>query len=143
MRTETDLLGELQIPEDKLYGIHALRAAGNFPAPGPFPVEWYQSIGTVKQACYITYRHFRDTAVKKGLSPPKGHEWMTGHVIDALEEAAKEVGEGKYFEHFIVPAMQGGAGTSINMNINEIVANAALLKCGYQPGEYTRIDPLD
>ncbi|MFO8002112.1 MAG: lyase family protein, partial [Marinilabilia sp.] len=63
--------------------------------------------------------------------------------IDALEEAAKEVGEGKYFEHFIVPAMQGGAGTSINMNINEIVANAALLKCGYQPGEYTRIDPLD
>ena len=51
-------------------------------------------------------------------------------------ESAQEVSEGKHFEHFIVPAVQGGAGTSINMNINEIITNSSLLKTGNNPGDY-------
>ena len=58
-----------------------------------------------------------------------------------LIAAAKEVSEGKYFDQFIVPAVQGGAGTSINMNINEIITNAALLNTGHKCGEYNFIDP--
>jgi len=143
MRTESDLLGEVRIPEDKLYGIHSARAQLNFPEPAPFPPEWYQAIGSVKRACYITYRHFRDTALKKELNPPAGHQWISDQVLDALEEAAGEIEKGLYFDHFIVPAMQGGAGTSINMNINEIIANAALIKCGHRPGQYDVIHPLD
>jgi len=58
-------------------------------------------------------------------------------------EAAGDVAEGKSFGHFIVPAVQGGAGTSINMNINEIIANTALIKTGSKPGEYEKIDPTE
>ena len=54
MRKETDLLGEKEIPEDALYGIHSLRARENFPDSTAFPQEWYKAIGMVKQACYLT-----------------------------------------------------------------------------------------
>ncbi len=68
---------------------------------------------------------------------------ISDDILDALAEAAGEVSEGKYFEHFIVPAIQGGAGTSINMNINEIIANAALHKKGSKYGSYEIIDPTE
>lgn len=141
-RIEKDSLGEKQIPADALYGIHALRAKNNFPDVTPFPPEWYRAVGTVKLACYHTYRKFRDAAsVKYGKTlqlPVIGDE-----ILNALTDAAKEVSEGRYYEHFIVPAVQGGAGTSINMNINEIITNTALLKTGNKCGEYTYIHPVE
>ena len=69
--------------------------------------------------------------------------FIDDEVLDALEQSASEVSEGKYFEYFIVPAIQGGAGTSINLNINEIITNRALIILGYKPGNYDVIDPIE
>ncbi len=130
------------IPADALYGIHAARARENFPYGGSFPEEWYRAMGVVKLACYNTYRKFRDAAIKKfGRELP--FRIIDDHILDALAGSAIEVSEGRHFEHFIVPAVQGGAGTSINMNINEIITNSALLKTGNKCGEYTFIDPTE
>jgi len=143
MRVEEDFLGKKEIEEQHLFGIHSLRARENFDNSTLFPVEWYRAIGLVKLAYYKTYRKFRDTAREKSLPSPGGHMWLPDKIIDALENAAVEVSEGRHFSHFIVPAVQGGAGTSINMNVNEIIANVALLKTGRKPGDYHYIDPLD
>jgi aspartate ammonia-lyase len=141
-RTEKDTLGEKEIPSNALYGIHALRAKENFPDDTPFPVEWYKGVGTTKLACYNTYRKFRDAATGK-YGNDLSFRIISDNILDAMAEAAGEVSEGKYFEHFIVPAIQGGAGTSINMNINEIIANAALHKTGSKYGNYDKIDPTE
>jgi aspartate ammonia-lyase len=141
-RTEKDTLGEKQVPVDALYGIHALRAKENFPNKTQFPVEWYKAVGIIKLACYRTYRKFRDAAIEK-LGQKLPVKIINDKILDALISAAEEVADGNHFNHFIVPAVQGGAGTSINMNINEIIANAALLKHGNKCGEYTIIDPTE
>lgn len=141
-RTEKDNLGQKEIPSDALYGIHALRAKENFPYNTPFPVEWYKAAGLTKLACYHTYRKFRDSAKGKYGEHP-AVRYIPDEILDMIITAAREVSEGKYFEHFIVPAIQGGAGTSINMNINEIIANAALIETGADPGDYDRIDPTE
>ena len=141
-RIENDSLGQKEIPADALYGIHAVRAKENFPGNTPFPVEWYKAVGTTKLACFNTYRKFRNAATQKfGRQVPV--KIIDDDILNALTEAAIEVSEGKHFEHFIVPAVQGGAGTSINMNINEIIANTALLKSGHKCGEYSFIDPIE
>jgi aspartate ammonia-lyase len=141
-RIEKDTLGEKQIPADALYGIHAVRAKENFSGNTQFPVEWYKSVGVTKHACYITYRKFRNAGIEKlGESFP--FKIISDDILKPLIEAAGEIAEGSHFDHFIVPAVQGGAGTSINMNINEIIANAALIKSGYKCGEYNYIDPLE
>jgi aspartate ammonia-lyase len=141
-RLETDRLGERKIPSDALFGIHAVRARENFPANSRFPLEWYKAVGITKLACYNTYRKFRDAVTEK-----RGHttllKLIDNKVLEALISAAHEVSEGKHFDQFIVPALQGGAGTSINMNINEIITNCSLLKSGYKCGEYTYIDPTE
>jgi aspartate ammonia-lyase len=141
-RIEKDSLGQKQIPADALYGIHALRAKENFPGNTLFPVEWYKAVGITKLACYKTYRKFRDAATEKFRQnlPVK---IINNEILDALIEAAGGVAEGTNFDQFIVPAVQGGAGTSINMNINEIITNSALLKNGHKCGEYSFIDPLE
>ena len=141
-RTEKDSLGEKQIPADALYGIHALRAKENFPVNNPFSADWYKAVGITKLACYKTYKKFHKAASEKfgDNIPVKSIE---NSVIDGLINTAAEVAEGKYFEYFIVPAIQGGAGTSINMNINEIIANATLLQLGNKCGEYSFIDPIE
>jgi aspartate ammonia-lyase len=141
-RIEKDSLGEKQIPADALYGIHAARAKENFPGNSQFPVEWYKAVGTTKLACYNTYRKFRDEAVQKS-GKNVAVKIINDDILDALQKAAGEVAEGTWFEHFIVPALQGGAGTSINMNVNEIITNSALLYTGNKCGEYTYIDPLE
>jgi aspartate ammonia-lyase len=141
-RIEKDSLGEKQIPSDALYGIHALRAKENFPGDTQFPVEWYKAVGITKLACYMTYRKFRDAATEK-LGDKLPIKIISNDILEALCEAAEEVASGSYFEHFIIPAVQGGAGTSINMNINEIIANTALLKRGHICGEYEYTDPLE
>lgn len=132
-RTEKDSLGERQIPADALYGINAVRARENFPFHQPFPVEWYKTVGITKLACYKTYRKFRDAAFSK-LGDKLPFKKIHDNTIDALIDSAAEVADGKYFDQFIVPAVQGGAGTSINMNINEIITNASLLKTGRKCG---------
>jgi aspartate ammonia-lyase len=141
-RIEKDSLGQKQIPADAFYGIHALRAKENFPGKSQFPVEWYQAVGITKLACYNTYLRFRDAAIEKfGDDLPV--KIIKDDILDALITASKEVSEGNHFDHFIVPAIQGGAGTSINMNINEIITNIALLKTGHKCGEYGAIDPTE
>lgn len=140
VRIERDSIGKIEIPADALYGIHAARAKNNFPAEFPFPLEWYKSTGLVKVACYRTYRSFRDAVTAR-----KGKDYtlplINDEKLDALIFGATCVSEGKYFDHFIVPAVQGGAGTSINMNINEIITNLGLINTGHKPGDYTFLDP--
>ena len=141
-RIEKDSLSEKQIPSDALYGIHAARAKENFPGNTPFPVEWYMAVGVTKQACYLTYRKFRNAAIEKfGVIPNLKN--VSDDILEPLIFGASEVANGSYFDHFIVPAVQGGAGTSINMNINEIITNSALLKSGFKCGEYNVIDPIE
>jgi len=141
-RVEKDSLGQKQIPSDALYGIHAVRAKENFPGNTQFPVEWYKAVGITKLACYKTYKKFRNAAIEK-LGQALPVKIINDEILDALTEAAGEVAEGKHFDQFIVPAVQGGAGTSINMNINEIIANSALLSIGKKCGEYNLIDPTE
>lgn len=143
MRIEKDFLGEVNIPVDALYGIHSYRAKQNFANPLPFSIEWYKAMGTVKLACYRTVRKLLK-AVRKEHPDLMDHlKLPTEKILGALESAATEVSSGSHFEHFIVPAVQGGAGTSINLNVNEIISNVALLGLGYKPGEYQLVDPIE
>ena len=141
-RIEKDTLGQKQIPPDALYGIHAVRAKENFPGNTQFPVEWFKAVGITKLACYNTYRKFRNAALEK-LGQALPVRIIKDEILDALTEAAGDVAEGKHYDQFLVPALQGGAGTSINMNINEIIANSALLSTGNRCGEYNIIDPTE
>ncbi len=141
MRIEKDHIGQKKIPKNALYGIHALRAKENFPVQNPFAIEWYKAVGKVKLAFYKTYMRFSKEVGKRYQDPPIS--LINAEVIDAMATAAVEVSDGKYFEHFIVPAVQGGAGTSINMNVNEIIANTALIKYGKKPGDYDHIHPIE
>ncbi len=142
MRKEKDNIGEVELPKDALYGLHAWRSKQNFPDNTPFHIEWYRAVGIVKLAAYHTIRAFHEAVMnlQSGNMLPAGLEDI--RVFDRLADAANEVSAGQHFEHFIVPAFQGGAGTSINMNINEILANVALQKAGLPPGSYAHIDPF-
>jgi aspartate ammonia-lyase len=141
-RTEKDALGQKQIPSDALYGIHAVRAKENFPGNTQFPIEWYKAVGITKHACYNTYRKFRVAATEKSKKDLP-FKIISDDVLESLILAAKEIASGSHFDQFIVQAVQGGAGTSINMNINEIITNIALLKTGHKCGDYSFIDPLE
>ena len=143
MRTEKDFIGEVRIPADALYGIHSVRARDNFDNQVKFPLEWYKATGSVKLACYRTVRKLLNALAKE-------HPDMIAHlsipdeqVLGAMEAAATAIASGDYFEYFIVPGTQGGAGTSINLNVNEIIANAALLSMGKRPGAYEHVDPIE
>ena len=143
MRTEKDFLGKISIPAGALYGIHSVRARDNFNNQVSFPVEWFRATGSVKLACYRTVRK-----LVKALK--KEHPALIAHLsipdektLGAMEAAATAITSGDYFEYFIVPGTQGGAGTSINLNINEIIANAALISLGKKPGEYAYVDPIE
>ena len=143
MRTEEDFLGKKEIPADALYGIHSLRASENFPCKMEFHSEWYQAIGLTKLACYRTYRTFIKAATQKFGRIPGAISPISEDILEEMDLAATEIAAGMHFDHFIVPAVQGGAGTSINMNINEIIANTTLLKLESLPGNYTLIDPIE
>ncbi len=143
MRTEKDFLGEVSIPADALYGVHSVRARENFNNQVAFPVEWFRATGSVKLACYRTVRK-----LLKALK--KEHPEMISHLsipdektLGAMEAAATAITSGDHFGYFIVPGTQGGAGTSINLNVNEIIANAALISLGKKPGDYQHVDPIE
>lgn len=126
-----------------MFGIQSLRAKENFPDETPFFIEWYQAVGLVKQACYITYRRFASSLIEQYGQDQNLVPLIPDEIIDALVASALEIAEGKHFDHFIVPALSGGAGTSINMNVNEIIANLSLLRLGKKPGDYQFVDPIE
>lgn len=130
-RIEHDLLGERAVPAEALYGVHTVRALENFPLAGrPVNPALVAAYGTVKLACAQTNRAlgaWADDAAK----------------ADAIERACGEMAEGLLTEYVVVDALQGGAGTSTNMNVNEVLANRALELLGEPKGNYARVSPLD
>ena len=129
-RIEKDLLGPKQIRADVLWGIHTVRAVENFPLSGQLVhPELIKAYGEVKLAC-------------AQINSQLGF-WKDNKKSEAIEQACSEMSRGLLSGHIIVDAMQGGAGTSTNMNINEVIANRALLILGGNPGDYDRICPLD
>ena len=142
-RIETDSLGSKEIPAEALYGIHSVRAKENFPDQTPFHIEWYKALGVVKLSCYKAYSSFCHAVKDKrpGISLP--FELLETNILEAMDYAATSIAKGEHFDSFIVPAISGGAGTSINMNVNEIIANLALAGLGLPYGNYERIDPIE
>jgi aspartate ammonia-lyase len=131
LRTERDLLGEMGIAAGALYGIHTARALENFPLAGrPVHQELARAYGTVKLACAMTNRALGAWAD----DPAKA---------DAIERACRELSEDALASHIVVDLLQGGAGTSTNMNVNEVLANRALEILGLPHGAYDRVSPLD
>jgi len=143
MRKEKDQLGSINLPESALYGIHSARARDNFHDKSRFHKDWYKAIGKVKLACYITYEKFRNAVDKNHPDLVGSLPQISDDSVQALKLAATEVSDGKHFEDFIVPAIQGGAGTSINMNVNEILCNRALILLNKKPGDYSILDPIE
>jgi aspartate ammonia-lyase len=143
MRTEKDFIGEVRIPADAFYGIHSVRARDNFDNQVKFPLEWYKATGSVKLACYRTVRKLLKALAKEHPDMIAHLSIPDEHVLGAMETAATAIASGDYFEYFIVPGTQGGAGTSINLNVNEIIANAALVSLGKRPGAYEHVDPIE
>jgi aspartate ammonia-lyase len=130
-RIERDYLGELPVPSEAFYGIHTARALDNFPlARRPVHPQLVRAYGSVKLACARTNRALGVWAD----DPAKA---------DAIERACSELSEGKLAEHIVVDTLQGGAGTSTNLNVNEVLANRALAILGLAPGTYDRVSPLD
>ncbi len=143
MRIESDYLGSREIPDDALFGIHSLRAKENFPDTTSFHIEWYKAMGLIKLACYLTFVEFVKAIKSDSEISRKEFSLVSDEVIGSLIKSSKEIADGKHFDHFIVPAIQGGAGTSINMNINEIITNLALVNLGHKQGDYKYIDPIE
>ncbi|MES0862938.1 aspartate ammonia-lyase [Ruegeria sp. SCPT10] len=130
-RSEADTIGSLDLPIGALHGIQTERARQNFPITG-VPLSHFPSIvvalAMVKQAAV------RANIEIGGIKPQKA---------EAIDAACQEIIDGKHHEHFMVDMIQGGAGTSTNMNANEVIANLALTKLGYAPGEYEHLHPND
>ncbi|MBC8377999.1 MAG: aspartate ammonia-lyase [Planctomycetes bacterium] len=130
-RTESDLLGTIDVPADALWGIHTARAKENFPfRTRPVPPGMIGAYGTVKRACLTTC----DQLGVWGTDQPK---------TEAIVRACTEMSEGQLNEHIVVDLMQGGAGTSLNMNVNEVLANRALQILNKPLGSYTIVSPTD
>ncbi|HAU38647.1 MAG TPA: aspartate ammonia-lyase [Phycisphaerales bacterium] len=129
-RVEKDLLGEKSVPAGALYGVYTARAVENFSALACRPVRasLIHAYGAVKLACARTNRElgFLDDAKSR-----------------ALEQACAEMMEGKLDAHIVVDALQGGAGTSTNMNVNEVIANRAIQLLGGRPGQYELVSPTE
>ncbi|MGB5262023.1 MAG: lyase family protein, partial [Lutimonas sp.] len=130
-RTESDLLGDIQVPADAYYGAQAARAIDNFQISGQYTnnyPDFMKAWGMIKLACARA-----NTDVGE-LTPAK---------LKMIEPACQELIKGNYLDQFRVDLYQGGAGTSTNMNANEVLANIALEKAGYKKGEYDKISPND
>lgn len=127
-RTENDLLGSRAVPADALYGIHTVRALENFPlARRTVHPALIHAYGWVKLACAQTNLQLH---------------YLPEDVGEALCTAATALARGELDQHVVVDALQGGAGTSLNMNVNEVLANRALELLGKPPATYESIHPL-
>lgn len=128
-RIEKDVLGEIEVPADAYYGIHTVRALRNFPiSPFRVPPEFIVALAEVKEAC-------ARANVRSGL--------LEESIGEAIIKAAREVAEGGLSDQFPVDALQGGAGTSTNMNMNEVLANRAIELLGGVKGDYRIVDPIE
>jgi aspartate ammonia-lyase len=128
-RLEHDLLGDRQVPNEALYGVHTLRALENFPISG-IPISQYS--GLVRALAEVKLAAVQTNA-ELGL--------IDAERTKAIAEACKEIIEGKHHEHFVVDVIRGGAGTSSNMNANEVVADRALEILDAERGDYHRLHP--
>lgn len=127
MRIETDLLGSMEVEKEAYYGIQTLRAVKNFPITHNKPHrELIKAVGLVKGA-----------AAKANLFVGSLGE----RVAQGIIQASQEVAEGKFDQQFIVDVIQGGAGTSFNMNANEVIANRAIEILGGEKGNYDLVHP--
>ncbi len=130
-RLEHDLLGEREVPSNVYYGVHTLRALENFPISN-IPISNYpnfiKALACVKQACALANHELGLLEDKKS---------------NAIVSACKEIMDGKLCEEFVVDVIQGGAGTSTNMNANEVIANRGLEILGFERGDYKKLHPLE
>lgn len=128
-RTEKDPLGTLEVPADALYGVQTMRARQNFPISGLMPLEPFVVAQVwIKRAAALTHKETGRLDAK---------------LADAIVQAADEVLAGQHREHFVVDPYQAGAGTSHNMNANEVLANRANEILGGERGTYTPVHPND
>ena len=130
-RTEKDLLGEKQVPANAYYGVQTLRALENFQLSG-IPINHYPEF---IQAWAIVKLAAAQANTDVGAMKPER--------LAAIEKAAQAVRDGKYQDQFMVDWYQGGAGTSTNMNANEVLANVGLELTGHKKGEYQFLEPHD
>ena len=129
VRTEKDSIGTKNVPEDVYYGVQSLRAAENFHITGlNMHPEIINSLAYIKKAAAITN-------CEAGLLDKK--------IAQAIVKACDEILGGKLHEDFIVDPIQGGAGTSLNMNANEVIANRANEILGGKKGDYSIVNPND
>ncbi|MEI6845682.1 MAG: lyase family protein, partial [Candidatus Firestonebacteria bacterium] len=127
-RIEKDQLGEKAIPAEAYYGIHTARALENFKISGrPVNFSLIKTIALVKKAAAQTNHELK---------------YLTDEKAQAIVAAAEEIIDGALKEQFPVDALAGGAGTSVNMNVNEVIANRAIELLGRQKGEYAVVDPF-
>ncbi len=130
-RIESDLLGELKVPSEAYYGVQTQRAINNY------------KISNTKMCDYpdyviaIAYVKMAAAQANKELGS------IDGTIADAIVKACQEIVDGKYHKDFPTDMIQGGAGTSVNMNANEVIANRALEILGHQKGEYKFCSPND
>ncbi len=128
-RTEKDPLGTREVPADALYGVQTVRALENFPISGLRPLKPFVTAQVwIKKAAALTHRETGRLDAK---------------LADAIVQAADEVLDGRWDDHFVVDPYQAGAGTSHNMNVNEVLANRANELLGGARGEYKPVHPND
>ena len=129
MRLESDSIGEMEVPGEAYYGVQALRANENFPITGnSLHPDFIKNMARIKRAAAITN-------MRAGRLKPE--------IANAIESACNEVVCGMFASEFIVDGIQGGAGTSANMNMNEVIANRAIeMLCG-KKGDYSIVHPND
>jgi len=127
MRLEHDFLGEIEVPDNVYYGVQTLRAMENFQITGQkLDSDFIDSMAMVKKA-----------AAKANMATGR----LDKIIGDAIVTAADEIISGKLHDQFCVDPIQGGAGTSVNMNMNEVLSNRALEIIGEKKGNYDRISP--
>lgn len=130
-RLEHDLLGDYQVPINAYWGVHTARAVENFPISG-VPIGHYRSL-------------IRALAIVKQAAAQANFELgeLSAQINDAISKACQEVADGKFDGEFVVDTIQGGAGTSTNMNANEVIANRAIEILGGSKGDYDLVHPLN
>jgi aspartate ammonia-lyase len=130
-RLEHDLLGDYQVPVNAYWGVHTARAVDNFPISG-VPIGHYRSL-------------IKALAIVKQATAQANFELgeLSAEITEAISKACQEVAEGKFDNEFVVDAIQGGAGTSTNMNANEVIANRAIEILGGSKGDYKIVHPLN
>jgi aspartate ammonia-lyase len=130
-RIEHDLLGDLAVPADAYYGIQTVRAIENFKISG-VQLRLYPNF--IKGLVMVKLAAARANFETGGFSR---------EILTAIEGACQEIIDGRLHDQFILDVIQGGAGTSTNMNVNEVIANRAIELMGHKKGEYKYVDPHD